>query len=110
MSAVIAERELGCTSTGSTVRGRVMIEAPEPELDYWRCTYAIDLPGLNTRRRTAGIDSFQALQLAMQIVASELAASGTFKAGNLTIFDKPVITHDDLRESFDLHRLPGIDP
>ncbi len=110
MTAVIAERELGYSNLGSTVIGRVAIEAPEPDINDWRCAYVIDLPGLSMRRRTVGVDSFQALQLAMQIVASELAASSAFKAGHLTIFGEPIVTHADLKQSFGVQRLLGIDP
>ena len=110
MNAVIAERELGYSSLGSTVLGRVAIGAPEPDQNDWRCEYQIDYPGLNIRRRVVGLDSFQALHLAMEAAVAEVARSSAFKAGHLTIFGEPILTHDDLKQTFGVTHILGIDP
>lgn len=107
MSAVIAERELGYANLGATVPGRVVIEAPEPDENDWRCFYSVSLPGMDFRRRTMGVDSFQALQLAMVSAVSEIANSEAFKAGRLTAFGEPLLTVDDLKQCFGLLRLHG---
>jgi len=107
MSTIIAERELGYTNFGSTVSGRVVIEAPEPDEADWRCFYSVSLPGMDFRRRTMGVDSFQALQLAMVSAVSEIANSDAFKTGRLTVFGEPLLTVDDLKQCFGLPRLHG---
>ncbi len=107
MSAVIAQRELGYSNLGSTVPGRVVIEAPEPDQNDWRCFYSVSLPGMDFRRRTVGVDSFQALQLAMVSAVSEIARSQAFKSGHLTVFGEPLLTVDDLKQCFGLPRLHG---
>jgi hypothetical protein len=109
MSAIVAEREIGYSNLGQTLLGRVAIETPEPDQGDWRCRYRVELPGMNVSRRTAGVDSFQALHLAMQAAVAELATSKAFKAGHLTIFGEPIVTHDDLKQSFGVSRLFGID-
>ena len=110
MSAVIAERELGCVSLGSTVRGRVCFEALEPDDRCWHCVFVIDLPGTSVRRRVFGEDSFQALLLAMRSAISEIANCQAFKSGLLTIFDEPIQSIVDLKQAFGVTRIIGIDP
>ncbi len=110
MSAVIAEREIGYSNLGSTILGGIRIEAPQPDQNDWRCEYFVALPGLDRRAYAMGVDSFQALHLAMQSAVVEVAASKAFKAGHLTVFGEPILTLADLKQCFGLSRLPGFEP
>jgi hypothetical protein len=74
---VFCEREfqilLGDEAKSFAVRW--MKPVPDPRCD-WSCTYSISWPHLPEKKRTIfGIDSVQALQLAMQAAATELYMS-----------------------------------
>jgi hypothetical protein len=107
MSVVVAERQIGYANLGSIVQGRVSIEAPQPDQNDWRCEYVVALPGHERRAYAMGIDSFQALHLAMQAAVAEVSRTEAFKNGHLTVFDEPILTLDDLKQCFGLSRILG---
>jgi hypothetical protein len=100
MSAVIAQRELGCGGQIAHIR----IYAPEPDQKDWRCDYEISWPSQRIRAHAMGVDSFQALQLVMRSIASDVALSDAFKAGKLAVFGEPVTSAAELDQLF---ILPG---
>ncbi len=53
----------------------------------WICRYEIDWPGQKKSRFAAGIDSIQALILAMQQIGIEMYASDYHKSGSLKWFE-----------------------
>jgi uncharacterized protein DUF6968 len=85
---MIAERLLNLKEGGRTVEVPVRILAPEREKQAWSCRYEILWPD-GTRIATArGIDSAQAILVALQMIGAELYTSDHHKAGRL-MFDEP---------------------
>lgn len=72
--AVIAERELWCAPAGETPRRIALrVRAPVRTGEHWRCEARID----NLYRdavQAEGVDSLQALQLALESIRRALAA------------------------------------
>ncbi len=98
MSMVIAEREFCCGAGAAHIR----VFAPQPDGRDWRCDYEIAWPGRPRRSYAMGVDGFQALQLAMFSVATDLSTSEECKAGDIKIFDEPVMTAAQLNQLFSM--------
>jgi hypothetical protein len=96
MSAVIAERELKCDGRLTLIR----IYEPQPDQADWRCDYEISWPSAPRRSYAMGVDSFQALQLAMFKIATDVSVSDDFKAGRVALFGEPMTTLDQLHQIF----------
>ena len=94
MSTLIAERRLDHSGIGNA--GSVRVYAPFDEGQSWRCNYEIEWPGHAHKWKAVGEDSYQALQLAMQMVPVEISVTDDFKAGRLGCFGAPLLTNDDL--------------
>jgi hypothetical protein len=80
---VIAERVL--VLEDKTERARINVRLFNPEFDDpgWRCRYQIDWPhGLRTMQ-SGGLDSMQALTIALQMIGAEIYASPYHKSGKL---------------------------
>jgi hypothetical protein len=99
VTAVIAERELGCESGPAHIR----VFTPQPDRGDWRCDYEITWPTGTRRSYAMGVDSFQALHLAMLSISTEVEVSDPFKAGQLKLFDEPVTTIAALHQRFPIH-------
>ena len=70
---VVCEREFNTVIDGQTTPFHVRWMKPAPDRTAWRCDYTIAWPRRPMRRRSAiGVDSTQALLLAMKPVAGEL--------------------------------------
>ena len=54
----------------------------------WTCRYEIDWPSQKRSHFAGGIDSFQALILALQMIGAEIYASTYHKAGSLKWFER----------------------
>jgi hypothetical protein len=82
LGQIIATRELDLIDGGKVI---VTIGMPQtfPEGSSFYCPYQIE--GLDSRgiRYSGGIDAVQALQLAMNCIATDLYTSDAFKAGKL---------------------------
>lgn len=61
----------------------VRIFVPRPVGRAWWCEYEIDWPGGRRKRDIAGLDSMQALFLAMQAIGTDLYTSEHHRAGEL---------------------------
>ena len=96
MSTVVAERELRCGATAALIR----VFSPQPDQRDWRCDYEIAWPSAPQRSYALGVDSWQALQLAMFKIATDVVTSEEFKAGRLSIFDEPVTTAAHVNQLF----------
>ncbi|WIA57406.1 hypothetical protein N6H05_06330 [Sphingobium sp. WTD-1] len=83
-SPVFVEREFSCAGQLMLVRFYQPVQMPTAE---YKCEYEILWPDRTRRRHSFGVDSIQALTLAMGIVHVELTASDYYKDGQLTYFD-----------------------
>ena len=110
MSAVVAERQLDFYGADGVHPGYVRVEVPTPDQNDWRCNYELEWPGFQQRHHTMGVDSYQALLLALQTVPTMIAVSPDFKAGRIGAFGEKIKTRRKLKEVFGVMRLPGFDP
>lgn len=85
---MIAERLLKLSDRGGTVDVSVRIFAPEQEARSWSCRYEILWPDGKRTANAHGVDSTQALLVALQMIGAELYTSDHHKAGRL-MFDEP---------------------
>ena len=70
---VVCEREFNMVIDGQTTPFHVRWMKPAPDRTAWRCDYTIAWPDRPMRRRSAiGVDSTQALLLAIKVAAAEL--------------------------------------
>jgi hypothetical protein len=109
VTAIVAERELDYFGAEGVAAGHVRVEAPKADQNDWRCDFTVTWPGFERHRYAMGVDSYQALSLALLSSVVEIAASEDFKAGNIGVFGKRVRTHRELKEVFGIQRLPGFD-
>jgi hypothetical protein len=86
---IIAERNLRTnTSSNSSETIQVRLFAPIENNQDWSCNYEILWPSGKRTQKIHGIDSMQALVLAMHMIGSDLYASKYHENGTL-VFDKP---------------------
>jgi hypothetical protein len=62
---------------------QIRIFAPRPIGRAWSCAYEIDWPGAPRKRDISGLDSMQALFLALQAIGTDLYTSEHHRAGEL---------------------------
>ncbi|GJE40704.1 DUF6968 family protein [Methylobacterium persicinum] len=85
---VIAERSLTLRS-GPVEQGvPIVLHAPENDDGMWICRYTIGWPEGTEERFGAGVDAFQALDLALKMIGCRLYASAHHKSGTL-FFEEP---------------------
>lgn len=84
---IIAERELE-VSDGRTVRVRIGKPQPFPEGHSFYCPFQIAGLGKEIIIRAGGVDTFQALILALQMIGATLYTSDEARAGKLTWLGK----------------------
>ena len=84
----IAEREYQLVTTEGVRSVRLRLGEPLPDGDDACCFYQIDglEPDGPIIRWVMGVDGVQALQLAMQLAATELMSTGAYDAGRLTFY------------------------
>src|SRR4051794_26889772 len=86
---VIASRILKLRRQGGEIEIPIRVFKPEEgEKDFWQCTYEIEWPDRKRTMKAAGVDSVQALLLALQLIGTELYTSNFHKSGDL-YFDTP---------------------
>jgi hypothetical protein len=102
MSAVVAERQLDFVDGERTVPGWIRVLQPEPDGNNWRCRYQIEWPGYEREFGIMGIDSLQALVLALRIIPSAVGSTEDFKAGKIGCFGKRLNSIDDLGKEIGL--------
>jgi hypothetical protein len=90
---LIAEREV---QLDSAELGSIRLFAPRVVDNVWRCRYEISWPGFSRQADIAGEDSWQALQLAVELIPVEISVSETFKDGRLHVFGEPLTSIEDL--------------
>ena len=80
---LIADRTLKIRRPEGDRQVIVRLFAPERCLHDWRCQYEIEWPDGPARFAAHGIDSIQALVLALQMISGELYASKPHRLGRL---------------------------
>jgi len=86
---LMARRTLKLKADGAVVDVPVELFAPARESNgAWRCVYTIGWRDGVSRKSTFGVDSMQALILALQMIGTELYISEAHEAGAL-FWDKP---------------------
>jgi hypothetical protein len=107
---IVAERELIFFGANGPTAGFIRFEEPKPDQNDWRCDYSLEWDGLNKRHYTMGVDSYQALLLALQTAPTMIESTVDFRAGRIGALGQRITTHQELREIFGVTRLVGIDP
>ena len=85
---IIATRLLKLSRAGSDIDIPIRIFAPERSGSAWSCRYEIDWPEGKETMNASGIDSVQALVLALQMIGADIYSSSYHKSGKL-VFDAP---------------------
>jgi len=84
-SMMIASRLLKLRDGGAEIEIPIRIFAPEQSGNAWSCRYEIDWPEGTWTMAAGGVDSVQAIHLAMQMIGSEIYTSSFYKSGNLMV-------------------------
>lgn len=79
----VLERSLIYAAPTGEIAIRVTVEKPEKRDAYWSCAYKIDWPGEARRGFGYGIDSTQALLLALRAIGTDLYTSDYHRSGRL---------------------------
>jgi hypothetical protein len=85
---VILQRVLKLDADGRELDVPIRIYLPIDKGDHWQCDYEIAWPDAVRRRKIRGVDSLQAMFLALQTIGSELYHSDAHKSGKLK-WEKP---------------------
>ena|SRR5438128_729770 len=85
---MIAERLLQLNDRHGTADVPVRVFAPQQDVRSWSCRYEILWPDGKRTADAHGVDSTQALLLALQMIGAELYTSDHHKAGCL-MWNKP---------------------
>ena len=99
MTVVVAERRLDHCDARDVGCAKVFL----PELTArgeWRCEYEISWPGFKRAHWTVGVDSWQAVELAMRSVTADIELSDAFKAGQIGSLGQPLRTYAELTDAF----------
>lgn len=82
---IIARRTLHWKSQAGAADIEVRIFRPEEIDGCWRCRYEIDWPDRKRAFSGAGYDCMQALHATLQMIGSEIVASGYYQAGEISL-------------------------
>lgn len=93
---IVAERVLDYFGDAGVEHGVARVFQPYDEGRNWRCDYELSWPGHQCKFGACGQDSWQALQLAMQIIPVQISATDDFKAGRLGWFGERMTTNAEL--------------
>jgi hypothetical protein len=85
---VIANRTLTLRDGGREIEIPIRIHAPAQDGAGWSCRFEIDWPEGTQAMAAAGLDSIQALQLALEMIGANLYTSSYHRSGAL-VFDAP---------------------
>ena len=80
----IADRTLTMLNGGVSIKIPIRLFAPEPGINgNWLCRYEIDWPDKKSQLSVGGVDSAEALVLAMQTIGAEIYSSSYHEEGKL---------------------------
>jgi hypothetical protein len=81
---IVAKRSLKVRNADGETEVPIRIFAPEELAERsWGCRYEIDWPNRRKAMTAHGVDSVQALELALRMIGAELYTSSYHKAGEL---------------------------
>jgi len=81
---IVAGRLLELQSAHGNVSVEIRIFMPQPDREHWSCAYEIDWPEGTRKFAAHGLDSMQALILALNMIGSEIYTSDYHKSGKLS--------------------------
>jgi hypothetical protein len=87
-AVLIAYRRLIITDPSGDTEVPIRLFQPENDEGMWICRYEIDWPSQKRSHFAGGVDSFQALILALQMIGAEIYTSAYHKAGSLKWFER----------------------
>jgi hypothetical protein len=89
MSTIVAERQVQVGDHAPRENGFVRVFSPVSQREgrEWSCDVHLSWPGYEVRHSIFGIDSYQALILAMRHAATLIQISDAFKTNRLYLFD-----------------------
>ena len=85
---IIAQRILTINEPSGDTEVYIRLVRPEDDNGMWICRYEIDWPGQKRSYFAGGVDAFQALILALQMIGAELYMSEYHKTGSLGWFER----------------------
>jgi hypothetical protein len=80
---LIATRVLRLSRPNGDVEVLIRVFAPEQRSDHWVCRIEVGWPDGPLTMEAGGVDAVQALQIAMQLIGSQLYASDHHASGRL---------------------------
>ncbi|PKP80485.1 MAG: hypothetical protein CVT79_14445 [Alphaproteobacteria bacterium HGW-Alphaproteobacteria-18] len=107
MGTLCVERDIYCRRAGAWAKGNISVYQPFQDLkfdekgDTWRCDISIEWQDFSCRKNHYGSNGYQALELALRLVPSLIAATDDFHKRNLALYSGDVILDSaSLREFF----------
>jgi hypothetical protein len=86
---IVASRSLKIRQAKGETVVAVRIFTPQPHENHWSCAYEIDWPEGKREFAAHGVDSMQALILALKMIGSEIYTSDYHKTRKLVWDDEP---------------------
>lgn len=80
---------------------------PEREYSDWECRISISWPGFELKKSHSGADAYQALELAMRLVPSLIAATDEFHERRIAVHGGEVILDSTTIREFFHSRIMG---
>ena len=105
--SVIVERELDYFGPSGKDTGIAQVFTPLPDDRSWSCAYQLQWPGFTYNSRAFGVDAWQALQLAMYIVPTQIFATDDFKGGRIGVFGERATTYESICGMFGVKPVEG---
>ena len=96
---IIAERRIDLGDSRGVGYARVF-EAKDHADGGSRCDYEIAWPGYRHGHWTAGVDSWQAVEMAMRSIAADIAITDDFQSGRIGSLGKRLTTYEQITEFF----------
>ncbi len=109
MSTVIAETQLDYFEHDDVSPAFVRFFAPQPDGNDWRCSYQLEWDGGVADSYAMGVDSLQALTLALKSAAMRVGTSDDFKAGRIGHFGRRLTSFAELNDAVGLGPLKGFE-
>ena len=104
MDTAFVQRKIECLNDDAWEPGAINVYQPKKTDKGWACRYEVTWPGFSRGGDIYGVDSFQAIELAMRIVPTEISSSCAFKESRLRLFgEDPALNPQTLLENFPIH-------
>lgn len=100
MLQLIAKRDVEIKHGEEFLPGSIEVFMPELHpadekgAAFWQCRFKLEFAEEEYSRDICGQDSFQALQLALRMLPTQIESSSTFRAGQLHLWGEPLTDVD----------------